>query len=178
MGFCEAIYISAFQTEYCSFAIMCVVYPTMLLLYVRICNHIRRITNPSQHDQDNLRSSINSRQQTMHHRNRKAVGTTFLILGTFSLCWLPNFLFQTTTSIYTELIQPNVLSTHIVDILRYFDKIFIILLLVNCCADPLIYSFRLREIQMGYKVVFRCGKRWKRLSSRLSTSSRQATVFV
>ena len=156
--FCEAVYITRYQCEYAVFAVLCIIYPTLILLYTRMCIHIRTLTSPGQHDQIGSESEQHFRQQKIDKRNRKAVGTTLLILGTFSVCWLPNFLFQTITSIYAEINHPITLSKPVLNLLRYFDKTFLILLLINCCLDPLIYSFRLREIRLGYWRALRCGR--------------------
>ena len=152
-NFCEAIYITRFQDEYCVFALTMIIYPIMLFLYIRICLYIHNLKAPGQNLQ--MHASF-IRKEVVQKRNKKAAGTTLLILCTFSICWLPNFLFQITMSIYAELTRPNPPNENMWYILQQFDKIFVILLLLNCCADPLIYSFRLREIRFGYRRLFRC----------------------
>ena len=96
---CEAIYITKYQEEYCIFALTAVVYPLMLILYIRLCVYIQRRKPPgSSHSK-----SFNLRQT----KNKKSFVTTLIILGTFTVCWLPNCLFQTTMSVYAEITWPK-----------------------------------------------------------------------
>ena len=127
---------------------MAVVYPLMLLLYIRLCVYIQRLKHPgSSHSRSfNLRKT----------KNKKSIDTTLIILGTFTFCWLPNFLFQTTMSVYAEITWPKAPEGSTLNLLRKVDKVFVILLLFNCCADPVIYSFRLQELRMRYKHLFCC----------------------
>ena len=69
--------------------------------------------------------------------------TTFIILGTFILLWLPNF-----CKILTVVFNTELQAYH----LKMFD-IFICLILLNSVCDPIIYAIRIRHVRKGFLIL-------------------------
>ena len=81
-NFCEFVKVSRYQEEYTVFAISFVCFVAMAFAYIGICVVVCRL-----HDrQSSLGGDIS--------QNRKALCTTFLILGIFIICWVPMCAFQ------------------------------------------------------------------------------------
>jgi hypothetical protein len=81
--------------------------------------------------------------------NAKTLVTTLLIIGTFVLCWIPLFTFQTILLIQVHINRDAVIKT--LKSLILANKYLYMLLLVNSICDPIIYAVRLKEVQLGYK---------------------------
>ena len=71
------------------------------------------------------------------HKSIKALVTTFIILGTFILLWLPYFCIILTIVFNTELQAYH---------MKMFD-IFICLILLNSVCHPVIYAIRIRHVR-------------------------------
>ena len=146
-NYCEFIFLTKYQDEYTIFstALLCAI--IMTISYVRIVNVISR-----------RHQGIDMHQESAV-RNRKAVITTLLILGTFVICWLPMCLFQMILIIQVK-IDPAPLQKWL-HILSKADMFLYDLLMLNATCDPIIYAVRMREIRLGYRRLFhqRCGKR-------------------
>ncbi|XP_053374382.1 melanocortin receptor 4-like [Mercenaria mercenaria] len=102
-----------------------------------------------------LVKTLMKRDRMMHQdemHSYKAIVTTMLIIGTFTLFWAPAGIFQ----IYMYM----KIKTDMFFVMMHIDKftlandVLFLILQVNSLADPLIYAIRLCEVQRGYKVVF------------------------
>ena len=82
LNFCEFVYMTRYQEEYTVFAIAFACFVAMAFVYIGICVTVCKL-----HDQQSSAGG-NFRQ------NKKALCTTFFILGTFVLCWIPICAFQ------------------------------------------------------------------------------------
>ena len=169
INYCEFVYLTKYQEEYTVFAIAALCFVTMIFTYIRILSTIRK----------RHRNLEQLRLETVH-RNKKAVITTLLILGTFVLCWLPTCLFQITMIIAVYVNRDMVFRWHrSFPILAKVDPYLFDLLLINAICDPLIYATRMPEIRNGYKrICLQCASRKKRRpGGELTNTSMLLTSF-
>lgn len=82
INYCEFTEYSDYQGEYLVFFVAFVTFFFIVFVYIRIYLAARRP----------YRGRANNPMN--YARNRKALLTTFLIIGTFVVCWLPSCLFQ------------------------------------------------------------------------------------
>lgn len=106
----------------------------------------------------------NSRHVTKHKAheqnktkgNLRAVYTTLIILGSCVMGWMPALILYTLTCSQGCLISGELLEKfnenypRYILMLRFFDNE---MLLLKMIANPIIYSIRMREIKVKYKVV-------------------------
>ena len=145
MSYCERVDGSKYQEEYTVFVNAMICFIIMMAVYGRIYwetqKHMKRTPGIFQEMQ----------------KNKKALVTTLLILGTFIICWFPNCLFQVALIIQIQIDKQGV--TAMVKVLTILDPFFFILLLLNSLLDPVIYAVRIREIRFGYrKLCYHCCK--------------------
>lgn len=147
-NYCERVFKTPYREEYSIIvtAIICLV--VMVTLYVSICIRIRKHHAPG----DMSDHQVNQRRE--QKRNRKAVTTTLLVLGSFIVCWLPTCLFQITLILIVQLgvVTPNETFVYI---FRAADKYLYDILLLNCILDPIIYTVRCFEVRVGYRRLYR-----------------------
>ncbi|XP_076461540.1 uncharacterized protein LOC143294027 [Babylonia areolata] len=144
LNYCEYVQYSDYQGEYLVFAVAFITFFVITYTYARIYVEVRRT----------YRNGATNRLDFA--RNRKALLTTLLIIGTFVFCWLPTCLFQ-----IALLIQVHVDRTTVHRMYATFlraNRYLNALLLLNSFADPIIYAFRLRDVQLGYRrLSHKCG---------------------
>ena len=140
-NYCEFIYLTKYQEEYPMFAIALLCAIMMTVTYVNILTVISRRHHGMELHQE---SAV---------RNKKAVITTLLILGTFVFCWLPMCLFQLVMIIQVK-VDPEPIQRWW-PILSKADMYLYDLLMVNAICDPIIYAVRTREIRAAYHRLFR-----------------------
>ena len=105
--------------------------------------------------------------KTDARRNKRALVTTLLILGSFIVCWIPLSLFQVIMMIRVHrhgeamAADPEYLIK-----LALADKYLLSLLLLNSICDPVIYTVRTYEVQLGYKRLCRVCLRHRSLLAR------------
>nr|QLD32092.1 melanocortin-5 receptor [Ruditapes philippinarum] len=130
--FCLKLILDDFDTEIIIIVHIFVVLFGVIIFYTRIYFVAKNII---------ARDSM-LYQDEMH--NYKAIVTTMLIIGTFTLFWTPLACFK----IYTHF--------HAVDFVHLdkADNSVFLLFLLNSLADPFIYATRLQEVQRGYKALF------------------------
>ena len=154
---CESVLCNTFSSEYIVFALSILAFILMLGLYTRIYVEIHHYQTFHQQHRQNIR------------RNRRGLVTTFLIVITFLLCWLPYSLFEMTILIS--------MATNPEDALYYFklaadyDTYLYDVLLLNTLCDPIIYAMRMREVQHGYKNTLQICLRKKQTTRRRLTRS-------
>ena len=105
----------------------------MAIVYIRVLYEIRKMTNR------NLSGANVSGQ------NKKAIRTTFMIVGTYFAFVCPQLIaaFLLPSS---NLMMPSIIDTLLTS-----------WMLLNCSCDPLIYSLRMGDVREGYrKMVARC----------------------
>jgi hypothetical protein len=155
-NYCEYVSDTKYQEEYPVFGIAIICLFVMMYVYIKIYITVRR------HQSSEFRQ-IN--------RNKKAMFTTLLLLGSFILCWLPLCLLEIIMNILVETNIGYVLSR-----LEFISKInqhLVNLLLLNAVCDPLIYGIRLTEVRRGYKQLIRkcCCRRGNGTSSNTETGT-------
>ena len=134
--FCVKVYTDKFESQILLMCLILLELFVLIYLYLRIFLEIKKLLARGQ-----------AMQQDDLHSN-KAIITTLLIIGTFMICWVPNSLYQITMYVLVH--------THLETVKRAYDTlvliqtIFWIATLSNSLCDPIIYAFRLREIQKGY----------------------------
>ena len=139
-NYCEFVYLTKYQDEYPLFVIALVCLLVMTFTYFRMLMAVKQ-----------RHQYIGPVGQEMS-RNKKAIFTTLLILGTFVLCWLPMCIFQIVLIIQVKLDEDKV--RHIMMALIKADQYLLDLLLLNAILDPIIYAVRMREVQYGYRKMF------------------------
>ncbi|KAH3710445.1 hypothetical protein DPMN_069927 [Dreissena polymorpha] len=110
----------------------------LLVIYTRICIQVRRLVR-----QDRLY------QRTESH-SYKAVRTTFLIIGTFALCWCP----LGTYHLWIFFVDEETVNKISTEMLLRINVILLTFMLSNTIWDPLIYAKRRSEVQLGYRRLF------------------------
>ena len=154
-NFCEMAYMTPYQDEFTVFSIALVCFFIMVFIYIRIYIKINRthLTRLSRLQEDNRRHQVLD-----FNRNRKALVTTLMILGSFVVCWLPLCLFQVAliiqVSIDSSVVEP------LLAVLMNADQYLYDLLLLNAICDPLVYAIRMPEVQFGYR------RLWMKLTRR------------
>lgn len=139
-NYCEFVYLTKYQDEYPLFVIALACLFVMTFTYIRMLIAVKKrhqYVGP-------VRQEIS--------RNKKAIFTTLLILGTFVLCWLPTCLFQIILIIQVKINKDKV--EQVAQILFRADQYLYDLLLLNAILDPVIYAVRMREVQYGYRKMF------------------------
>ena len=82
-------------------------------------------------------------QDEMH--NKKAIITTLFIIGTFLICFVPLSLYK--ILLHFELVDYK--AGYMLYSISY------VLMVANSLSDPIVYAFRLKVVQQGYKNLFR-----------------------
>ncbi|KAL8576326.1 hypothetical protein ACOMHN_006249 [Nucella lapillus] len=166
LNYCEYVQYSDYQGEYLVFAIAITSFFVITYTYARIYVEVRRTYG----------SGLINRLD--YARNRKALLTTLLIIGTFMFCWLPTCLFQIALLIQVQVDKVTVhrLYATFLRANRYLNA----LLPLNSFCDPIIYAFRLRDVQLGYRRLSQrclCPARHKCLHSPRSSVLRQTQTM-
>ena len=153
VNYCEAVWITRYQEEYCSFVLAFMTFAVMTYIYSRIYICIRKYSPPGLFTTEEVQQPRRVKCIfKVKIRHKRALVTTLIILGTFLICWLPLCTFQIALLIQAR-VKPEALIA-LTDILMNVDHHLYNLLLVNSILDPIIYAIRLREIRLGYKMVF------------------------
>ena len=157
LNYCEYTWTSPYQEEYTMFCIALLCFITLIYMYIKIYQEVK--------------SRIQQQDMVRMKRNRKALLTTLLILGSFVICWLPTCIFQIVLTIIAH-VKVQLLQ-NIYQCLLFVDKYFYDLLILNTFCDPIIYVLRINEVQLGYKLLlFRC---WPSRLHREFSFSRSST---
>ena len=165
-NFCEFVHLTKYNEEYAVFVLALACLVIMLFIYIRIYMEVRK--------HHSRQTSAHSTQQDIV-KNKKAIITTLLILGTFILCWLPLCIFSIVLIILVS-INPAVVAQN-TQVLIKVDSYLFNLLLLNVIADPIIYAARVKEVQFGYRRLC-CRRNWKRSRSNSSFDISQYTTFL
>lgn len=139
VDFCIVIITDEFEPEMILIGVTFIVLLFITVFYLKIYFAVSKLIN---HDRMQYPSAM--------HSSKKLV-TTFLIIITFVIFWLPLSIFKVTLVLllrYSPNYKPNM------DILYPIHEYLFILLQVNTLCDPIIYAFRLKEVQGGYKRLF------------------------
>ena len=142
-NYCELVWLSPYHEEYTTFVIAPVCFCVMLTIYLKIYFTVRM-----KHSKRGMYQTSNGRivREKMKH-NTRALLTTLLILGTFTLFWLPMWIFQIVMLILLRLdVQ---LSAKQFSNLSTADQWLISAFLINSLCDPVIYAVRISEIRHG-----------------------------
>jgi hypothetical protein len=135
-NYCEFIWLTKYQEEFITFAIAIVCMVAMLVIYLRILFEVRYKSN---------QEIVVRRSNT----NTKAVITTFFILGSFIVCWLPLCLFNIVLLIVTRGGDSSGFLRPLVPYLGIIEEYLFDLVLLNTLCDPLIYGIRIKEVRRG-----------------------------
>ncbi|KAH3794571.1 hypothetical protein DPMN_148108 [Dreissena polymorpha] len=127
-----------FKDEFAIVIFIFVVLCGLLMIYTRICLQVRRLVR-----QDRLQ-----RRTELH--SYKAIKTTFLILGTFALCWCPLgtyhfWIYSADKKTLREISKMTLFKV---------NRVLVAVMLTNTVWDPIIYAIRRSEVQIGYRRLF------------------------
>jgi len=136
-NYCEYIMYDGYHAEMLIFVVTIVCLFTIVVIYTRLYFEVKKL------------QALAQLIPNYSFHNNKAMITTLLIIGIFSLCWLPNSIFQITLIIQIQMDKDIVyqLFSKFLQASKYLH----ILPLVNCIADPIIYAVRLEVVQQGYR---------------------------
>ena len=154
-NYCEFIWLTKYQEEFITFAIALVCLVSMLFIYLRILFEVRYKSN-----QEIVARRSNS--------NTKAVITTFFILVSFAVCWLPLCMFNIVLIIVTRGGDSGGYLKPLIPYLGIIEEYFYDLILLNTLCDPLIYGVRIKEVRRGYRLLFKCSPQQSPYRSRTS----------
>ena len=166
-NYCELIWLTAYQEEYSVLVIAFVCLFVMLFIYIRIYLIVRRHKTPG----DWALTTQNNKLEAK--KNRRALVTTLLILGSFIFCWLPTCLFQIVMMLLVATGTRD-LSLGMINILRSADKYLLNLFLLNCLCDPIIYTVRCKEVRVGYRKLWFSWCRGKERNSSCPKSAKSS----
>lgn len=162
--FCEVVFCNTYDSEYIMFAMALFSLILMSVLYTRIYMEIHRYQSFQQ--EHTTRPNV--------RRNRRGLVTTFFIVLTFLLCWLPYSLFE--VIILTEMTVRPHRQFYYFKLAATIDTYLYDVLLLNCLCDPIIYAMRMREVQHGYRAsVQHCMKRKQALKRRFRGIDRRSS---
>lgn len=151
-NYCDAVMHNDYHSEYLVFAVAAISIFVLLFTYISVFCEVQRIKK---------RGVFNDRDKN----NWKTFWTTLLILCTFILFWMPSCLFQVTLVILV-IRDPQTVRLYFPRLIRTGQYLYC-LMLCNCVADPIIYAIRVRDVQMGYRIMYiklaialrkRCGR--------------------
>ena len=156
-NFCQSVLCNTFTSEYIVFALAILAFILMSGLYTRIYIEIHHYQTFHQQHRQNIR------------RNRRGLVTTFLIVITFLLCWLPYSLFEVIILISMATNPQN--NMYYFKLTAKIDTYLYDVLLLNTLCDPIIYAMRMREVQHGYKSTLQmCLRKKQNMRRRLTRS--------
>ena len=139
--FCFKVYRSLYDPEFLIFGLTIVFAIIISFLYACIYRKIRNF------------QAVDNKRRNYTRGKRRGLVTTTLIIGTFLLCWLPYCLFN---MIIMLLMMTNTeTAVRYLAVLNRVDYYMYDLLLLNTLCDPLIYATRMREVQNGYRKIFK-----------------------
>ena len=127
LNYCEYIELERYQPEYTTFFIALICLLVMMTSYLTIYYEVHK-----------RRLNCNPGSLEVCPRNRKALITTLLILGTFCICWIPTCIFQVALVIQAH-INTNVLKELQEEFLNATEYLYDLLLL-NSLLDPQSYT--------------------------------------
>ncbi|XP_052762915.1 melanocortin receptor 4-like [Mya arenaria] len=133
--FCTYVNMDNFNYELVIIIVIFAVLLGLLLIYSRICYRVRTIVRQDEFGRRQGSNSI------------KAVVTTFLIIGTFALCWCPLGIYHFIYYIWPPKMDLNYES---INTFLLVNNILLCVLLLNPLCDPIIYALRRSEVKLGY----------------------------
>lgn len=157
MHYCDRVACSVYNEEYIMFAATFVSTLLMTTMYTRIYFKIQKYQ----------RFPICQIHKTK--RNVRGLFTTFAIVSTFMISWLPYCLFDAIMIIASKINPQHTIRYFAISI--RWEYRFYNLLLCNTIADPIIYATRMQDVRNGYKNIFYCRNRGRRLSRAYSLTS-------
>ncbi|XP_050388721.1 adenosine receptor A3 [Patella vulgata] len=155
INYCEFVQKNDFHGEYLVFFIAFVCFFVITYTYLRIYMEVRRVYRQG------------TRDDLDYARNRKALLTSLLIIGTFVLCWLPTCVFQVALVIQVR-VNSTIVRQMYATLLKA-NRYLNLLLLVNALCDPIVYAVRLKNVQLGYRRIFQMCRILKHKKRRHST---------
>jgi hypothetical protein len=161
--YCQRVTCSKYDPEYALFVIIFIVVLILSVLYIRIYIVIRKQQFGNEA----------GRAPQYIRRNRKGLITTVLILATTLICFLPYVILELVLTIQIR-INHLAIFRHIPNMLKA-DSYLFDLMLFNSLLDPIIYAARMRDVQEGYRRLFRIQSRDRRSQY---SFSRSGTVVV
>lgn len=143
VSYCEAVYWSLYDDKYPVFINSVLTSAIMVTVYIKIYLKIKSHQTPGEQEFKTARSNAEIK------RNKRALITMFLILGTFMGCWMPICLYEIALIIQLHVDIDSIKQA--APVLLVLNKYLFNLLLVNCIADPIIYAVRIFDVQLGYR---------------------------
>ena len=98
---------------------------------------------------------------SIFRREQKAAATLGVVVGAFSVCWLPFFLLSTT--------RPFVCGVECSCVPLWLERTFLWLGYTNSLVNPFIYAFFNRDLRTTYNNLIRC--RYRNINRKLSAVS-------
>ena len=164
-NYCELVWHTMYLEEYTILAIAPICFIMMFIIYMKIYLKIRRHRTPG------VSSVLEKRTGGGMQKNKKALITTLLNLGTFVVTWLPLCFFQVALLIKVHYNPEDVKSK--MELYAEVDKYLFDLLMVNAIADSIIYAVRIQEVKLAFYRMFCCrGRASLALSRETSIISR------
>lgn len=140
-NYCEFITNSGdYHPEFTTWAMALIAALTIIFIYLRICCEVCHVNS----QMSNIRQG--------YIKNQKAIQTTLFIIVTFVICWLPTCFFQVMMIIQVTEDETRIrtMIASLFQVNKYLNHLY----LLNSLLDPIIYAFRLREMQQGYRCLF------------------------
>ncbi|CAH1789808.1 unnamed protein product [Owenia fusiformis] len=141
VNYCDRVFCSRYEPEYIMFAVTFLCIIVMTYIYILIFIRIRRYHIFTRENSNNTA------------RNQRGLVTTFLIVATFVVCWLPYLLFTITMLIkmYSTIDMAPILEVY--KIFKNNEFYIFDIVLVNSICDPILYAVRMKDIRNQYKTL-------------------------
>ena len=137
LSYCEVVLVSSYDSGYILLASAFICLIVMVASYAQIYASVRKQPNPAMDS------------------HRTVLYTSLFIVGSFIICWMPLCIYNIIVIIWVHVDVDSVLDAH--NFFRNIDRHLFNLLMINSLVDPIIYSTRLKEVQLGFKQLFqRC----------------------
>ena len=136
VSFCHHVNFDDFNYELVIIIFLFVVLVCLIVIYAIICVHVMKMIH-------------RDKKEGRWSNSYKATFTTFLIIGSFVICWCPLGLFH--LALY---IKPPTQDDDL-ELLFVLNDALFALMLFNSICDPVIYGIRRSEVKQGYTRMFR-----------------------
>ncbi|XP_038050923.1 neuromedin-U receptor 2-like [Patiria miniata] len=116
----------------------------MTFCYVHIILQLKKASSTVHAEPSTSQQGDNSMSGSLLRARRNTLKTLFIVFATYTICWLPN---QVAFFMFNFGFPLNFNGA--------FYLISVALVQLNCCINPIIYSFKYKQFQTGVRVLLK-----------------------